>query len=553
MTTIREQLTSLRVLDLITNEEIVDDMISYFNRQDDKDQIREAIKTRYGLGVRTVQDPNVDGAAPQETYVRGKFETEVDAGIIEALAAGFGPRVVNALATMFTEVGKGFSLTSDETDDISEAEQMLQQYREAGSLSSELVKTDRRSVQVGSAGILTQWAGDILTYQVVSPSDVRAYFGDTITETNGEVETTRAVDRRDIEDASIVTIRLSQADETLWNYLAIFGRQADYPYGRWVTYQATPDSTYVPEVGDPDTFDYTTETGEIANPLSYWAEQNPDQNIPEYPIAIFQGGTTEENSYMPTYTSLYTDCKEMDVAASHLQATSQDAARGTTVLNIDEIGAGQPLPRTLHGAIVANKGQTVEYVDHKAQNSKDAMDVLERLMINLASGYSVPDYMISPDDSAISKESGTALMVKTQPLKKARQFRIELNAGAVKKLFEIERALIAMHAPATEDQTLIDQLQTARQQWDPGEITIPESKKDKTERLEKAKAIGVVDEIAAIREYYDLATDAEAIAVYEKMKERAEEYPALVNGQQAAPRRVGLPGRSPAINANGNA
>jgi hypothetical protein len=278
-----------------------------------------------------------------------------------------------------------------------------------------------------------------------------------------------------------VTIRLSQDQETLeWNYLAIFGRSEDYPLGRWVTYRANSTDTAIPDPGTPGSFDYEIE-GQVANPLSYYAAERPDEDLPDYPIIILDGGTTEDKVVMPIYTSLYSDCLEMDVSASHLAATSQDAARGTVALSIDNTASTQPLPRTLHGAIALQPGQAVEFLDHNAQNSVYALEVLEGLMINQAAGYSVPDYMIRPDDTAISKESGTALMVKTQPLRKARQFRVNLNQNAIRKLHSIETELIWLHAD--EDQALLDSLVQTKQHWDPGEITIPESATDKTARI----------------------------------------------------------------------
>jgi len=246
---------------------------------------------------------------------------------------------------------------------------------------------------------------------------------------------------------------------------------------------------------------------------------------------------------MPVYTSLYTDCKEIDVSASHLSSTSQDAARGTLALSISAEGSTQPLPRTLHGAIALQTGQTVEFLDHNAQNSVHALEVLNGLMIGTAAGYSVPDYMIHPDDSAISKESGTALMVKTEPLKKMHNHRVQLNSPQIDKLHKIDVAYIYLYAK--DDDATKELLRNTTQVWDAGDITIPESRKDKTERLAAAKALGVVDEIAAIRDYYNLASDEEAVKVYEQMRDRAEEFPPLSKPEEPVqPRALGLPRRN---------
>ncbi len=542
MSLFRKVFEEISIATITTSESVVDDMLAYFQRRKDHDQIRDAVKKRYAVGIKKTVDPKNKNAST-EAYVKEGFDIRVDSGMTEVVAVGFGAKVVAAKASMFTEPGQRYTLTHEEEKrEITDAEELLQEHRDNGGHASALTQSDRRSVQVGSAGVLTGFSGGFLSYQVVSPSDVRAYYADTI-EDEGEV---RPTNRTDIEDASAIVIRLSNIDVLTWRYLAIFGRCEAYPKGRYCTYEATNTTTAIPEPGDQESnlVDYVID-GELANPLSYWADQHPDEIIPEYPLIIIDGCVTESGDLMPVTTSLYEDSLGFDVNGSHLFEVSGDAARGTTVIQRDEQAAGKPLPRTLIGQIDLSIGMTVEHISHNVGESVAALDVHTKLSTEVAAGFQVPDYMVSSEDHAIEASSGIALEVKSRPLKKERDHKIDVNRPAIKRLFSIEKGLIGLFIG--DGDPAVAMLQECKQAWEPGELRLPENKKEAAERIISLMDKGIMDTIAAIREYHQFPTDVEAEEYYDKMKERAAKFPSLAEPEK---KKIGLLPKA-GNNANG--
>ena len=533
---IREKMIDLNVASISQAKAIVADMVSYFNRQTDHDQIKESIKKRYGQSIKRTKDP--DSNKVVESYVNGVFGDQVDAGMIEAMAIGFGNKVVNSLATLFTEKGQTYTLVHpEENKNTEKAEEILFASRKLGGYKKEMTRTDKKSVQIGSAAVLMSFHRQHVTYQTITPDVITAYYSDFIIE-DGQ---TRSVDTTDVEDASLILIRLHQVDVETWNYLAIFGRSDIYENGRYVQFQGAQEVTQVPGLYEDGAHEFEID-GVYCNPLSKLANEESDLYIPEYPIAIIKGGTTDAEVLFPTTESLYVDSKEFDTAASHLLGTSQDAARGTNVLERTELGMGKPLPKSLKGDVALESGMSIKHESHDSGASVDAMSVQKDLMIELASGYSVPDYMVTSEDHAIEASSGIALQVKTRPLKKNREDRIETNAVTVERIFTIEKCLIKMfsEAPESDKQTLFDCVQT----WEAGELKLPENKKEVAERIISLMDKGILDTIAAIREYYQLSTDQEAIEIYEQMQERKGKYDTLVEPVQPGKPKPGLPGRN---------
>lgn len=536
MSLIRANLKELDILQTAANEAVVDDMLDYYQRREDHSQIRTGIKKRFGLGIRKTDDPGNKNASI-ETYVRDGFSIQVDSGMVEALSIGFGSKVVAALATLFTEPGQRYTLLHDTVEDVEPANDLLNKHRRFGGYDAALVEADVMSKQIGSAGLLVGFANRGLSYQVLAPSDVRAYFADTIMD-DGVL---RGTDKKDIEDASAVVIRLSQVDIAEWNYLAIVGRSGENPQGRHVMFRSSNLSTKIPAYGEDGAIDYEID-GAPANPLSYWANQNPDEFLPEYPIAILDGGLTKSGELMPHYTSLYEDSLEMDISGSHLLGTSSDAARGTLALERTAEAAGKPLPRTLRGQIDLQPGQSINHISHSASDSVEALTVHAKLMTEAAANYSVPDYMVVSEDHSLDASSGVALQVKTRPLTKKREMMVDVARPAVRKIFEIEKSLLGLHVAELDSSVAL--LLECEQQWDAGELLLPENRKEKADRIKTLMDQGIYDTIAGIREQYNLATDAEAEEIYNKMKDRAGEFPPLSAPQK---KTIGLLGN----NANG--
>lgn len=518
MPELRQTIAEIRLMDLTRNEAIVDEMSDYFERRDDHNRIRHAIKQRFGVGITTEIDAS-NSDQQYKVYSRGEFNIQVDAGLIEAINIGFGQKVVSALATLFSEPGQRYELTSETTEDTSKESSLIGRIRKNGGYDACIVDVDQKSIQVGSAAVFVRMKSNKLEYQMIKPSDVRIYWPKSVMDDGVQ----RAPDYRDIEDAYAVVLRLSKADELKHNYLAIFGRSEDWPDGRWVEYVAGQQNTKLPQPGEIGISDYTIK-GSIANPLSYFANRDgANIEVPDYPIAIITGPTSDNSTPFPVYTSLFEDDIEFTMTAAHILAKANSAAGGVDVIEQDNTGLGLPLPRTLDGAVSCLPGQKYRHESKNAQDVKLAYEVVKMEMTDAAFGWSVPDYMMGVDENAFDNDSGVALEIKTRPLVKSRIKREKKNRAQVEKIFLIERALINLHLEEPGKEKLL----SCEMNWEAGPLDIPENKKEKSERIISLLDKGVIDIIAAIRIYYNFSTDAEAIEEYERMKSRKAQYPPL--------------------------
>jgi hypothetical protein len=506
-----------------SGDSTIDDAINYFNLVNDREQIRTRMKEIYAVGIKTERDP-AKSTDVLETYTKKNFDVLVDAGAYETIPIGWGHKVVNAHATMFSEPQNKYTLVHDTVDDTEKAEAVLNRSREEGGFTSNIVRADRMSMQCGSSALLMSFEDDAVTYQVIKPTAIKAVFG-TYIESNGVL---RNVQTNNIEDASLIIIQLGAVDVNKWNYLAIYGRSSTYKQGRWVTYQSG-NTAKVPELYQDGAIEFEIK-GKYCNPLSYYANLNPDLILPEYPISVIHSGLTGDDDLLPTYNTIYQESLEFDVAASHTLGRSQVGATGTFLIERDNTAMSKPLPRTVNGVVALSPGMRGSILNYDSQAIEVAYNTLKKEMIDSAAGYSVPDYMISTDDYTLEASSGIALQVKTRPLIKTRRRRIEDNQPSVKKIFDVEKAFISLFS--TEAEADIRLLEECRQVWDAGELELPENKKETVERLVSLLEKGITDTIGAIREYYQLSTDEEAIALYDKMKERADEYPPLTQEKE---------------------
>jgi hypothetical protein len=536
MTIERQALAELSVAEAVTANDIVDTMVAFFNRRNDHETIREAVKSRYAIGIKDVKEPGAK--ATYETYTKEGVATQVDSGLTETIAIGFGQKIVSALATLTTEPGQTFTLTHETINDTSSAEEVLNVNREKGGFDVMLSDADIQSNQVGCSVSYLSWHGDAVKYDYLAPTAVAVFYSERVVD-DGQ---TRAPDKLDLDDAYCVIIRLSQSDFNNYHHLAVFGRSEIYPQGRYVTYESAPNTFRVPEPYRDGAVEWE-HNGKVANPLTVYSDLNPEKDVPEYPIAIIRGGITNAKLLLPTTTSLYDDAVEFDVASSHLLSNSQRASGGTLAISLDDQGVSRPLPRTIDGAMVLYPGQTAEFLQRDAAGTQQAMETLKDLMIHMASGYSVPDYMVVSEDHTVDASSGVAMEVKSKPLKKNRDLRVKQNTKEIDRIFRIEQALIWMFYEG--DDAGKNLLAECDQEWNPGRLTMPESKKDKSARIKELKESGIYDEIEAIRDWYDLATDEEAIEIYNKRKDRAKEFPPLNKPEEPpAKKTFGLRGNN---------
>jgi len=517
-------------------------ILGYFGRTTARAQIRQAVVRRYGTGIKKEKGPN---GTEFETYVRGEFATQVDQGQIEIVCLGFGHSITASLS-LFVNNNQKFSVIPKsgvpETglpDNVKKAAEYLDTLRQQSQFMSAMTRVSDQSVQLASSMVRLEFSEGKINYHVVDPGKVKVRFDGSILSDGNP----RPVDTRRIDDATCVIIETGDSGEQRRTFLAIYGRSPQWPLGRYVTYESGGDGKDVPAPvllddqfselatsADPVTNtqrvqDWVNENGEIANPLSWYADQNPDLNPPEYPLAVFYGGQTSVDSLLPISTDLLDESIEFDVAASHLRSTAADAARGSLVISRGPQGTTAPLPRNLRGDVVLEMGLELKHEDHDAAASKTGWDLLSEQRVAVAMSYGVPNYRVSDEDHTVEGSSGTALAIRTAPLQDRMSDRADLNAPSVERVFEIEKALIVLHAdvaPAVESA-----LKECSQVWDPGTIQLPQDEKQIAETIKALVDSGLYDTIEAIRVAYRLPSESDAIDMYEKLKARRKKYPPL--------------------------
>ena len=494
------------------------DIRGYFGRTTSRDQIKSKIKRRYGSEVQLRKD-EVSGVVLGSTTSQ-IMSAQMSADQIEVVSIELGHKMTAALATLFSEDSQDFVLVPPVEVDVSMVKDVLFEARGQERFESALTQADEEAVQQGSSVLFAEWRDGGLHYRTIDPGKVQAFFDSSVI-SDGEP---RSVNYLDPEDATCIIVETGCVDGVTHNYTAIFGRSARYPYGRYVHYSSQSDGQDIPDVGDPDSFEYLSD-GAPANPLSLYASQAGGLNVPEYPIVIFLGGHVRHDTMLPISGTLLDESLEADVAASHIRSTSGDNATGTRCFYKSPMGGVQTPPDSLIGNVICEDGQRVEIPTADAQGPRIAWELLDESNVSSAAGRGVPNFWVAKDEKLTEASSGVALQIRAMPLSRVRRRRIKINAPAVQRLFEIERAYCVLFADAPDEVKVL--LERCEQRWDPGMVEYPENELDRIQVMERKKAIGVWDTIELIKYEYKVTSDEEAIAIYEQLKKRGEEYPPL--------------------------
>lgn len=500
-------------------------VLGYSGRLTDRALIRETILRRYGTSLKL--EKGVDGTEYQ-IFIRTGFNARIAAGHIETVCVGLGHKIAGAIATLFSEPTMNFDLVGPGGANTEDAAELLKEMRGGELYVETLVQADHESVWLGSAPVFTEFVDGRLRYHVTDPGKMQILFEESI-ESNGRV---RPTNRLDIEDATCVVIETGSLDEQTKSYVAIFGRSTRYPDGRYVSFQSSGNGREIPPPGTVGSFDWEI-NGEIANPLSWYANAHPEMDLPEYPVFTIHSGLVRRDTLFPITDSLLMEALEADVAASHIRATSGDNAKGTLAFSKSDAGGHQPVPKNLRGEVILEPGQKLESIKHDSSASKIAWELLESEMVSTSQGYTVPDFYVSTRDHTVESASGVALKVRARQLIKLRDRRAALNGASVEKSFLIDKALISLMAEA--DESTIALLESCEQTWDPGQQDLPEDEEKQINAIERLQDLGIVDTIEAIRIVYNLGNEAEAIDKYEQLKKRSEKYPPLNVLGDAAP------------------
>jgi hypothetical protein len=523
---LRKSLIDVNTSKIEVANSIIDDAVAYFERVNDHESVRDALKARFAVGIKKQQTIDGDPDSGYETYRKGAVGEQIDQGLIETVTAGVGGKIASALANLFTAENQNWSYTGEDgqpSQQSEDAEELIWEHRKHGGFTTSMVNADFLASSINGSFVYVDTRGDYLKYHVISPTCFYSIFHETIMDSGVE----RAVDYSEIEDATAIVIKLSDsldANPTQNQFLAIFGRSDVYPFGRHVTYRSSRWDS-IPDVGDPEAHDYTLPSGEIANPLSYLAATHLDEAVHEYPVIKIDGGLTKvTNEIVTTSTSLFENCIEFDIGYSRLLKDGLTSARGKDIIKNP---LGRPLPRSLEGAVALQDGQELTVDGQPASNAQGAMDVLESCVISVASGYNVPGYMVVSGPDMLNDSSGVALLLRMTPMISFRDYRIELNSPQINRLWVIERNLLRVF---WGDQ--YEYLATIEQAWDAGTLVVPEDNKAKTERLEMAVKAKFIDQVEAVKRWHNLATDEEAQQLIEKYNERETEFPSPGQQQQ---------------------
>jgi len=525
----RGPLDEIRTAAIKDGRDIIADAWSYFDRSDDIESVRGKALQRFGVGIRRgdgTASEDTSRAEDYDTYERTANKAKIINGHMEIISTSFGIRVGRIRANLFNSPTQRYEYLSDNDEQDEIVAETVKLIRDVGGYDTTIETADYAACCLGSAAVHVYFKGEQLQYDTLLPQDVYLVFPRYVSDMSASgSRIMRAVDYRDIEDAGAVIIRMAtDYTETGSNsdqrWLAYVGQNEDYPDGRMVSYSAK-NFWPIPAPGDDGVFDYShAGDGAPANPLTYLGNHGSTEQRKaarcEYPIAVIDGALrSNSKEVLPTSTSLYDSSLEVELAWSRVLRSALKSARGKDVFTRG-IGAQPRLPASLD---VLDLVPDVQYqlLNIPASNSKDAAEVVKTVARTTSEGYDVPGYMVLAEQQG-GPESGVALAIRTRPLVEARDKRIKINGRAVSKIYDIERGLLTEYT----GEEIIPA--SVRQAWNPGRIEMPVNKAEQTAQLQAAMDAMLVDQVAAVREYAGLVSDADALALIGKYLERDAGY-----------------------------
>jgi hypothetical protein len=517
----------------LVSDEVLDDVVEWFDRISCHDKIRRKMKARFGYGV-------MKGADGYETYSRAATQKEIDMGFYEAVDVGIGQRIVSALANLFTRKDQNWQFYSSTGETDETTADVIESHRTMGGAYHAQVSADRLACATESGAIRVLWEGGSLRYEAIAPQHIKVLYGPTVIDDG----VARPANITSLDDASAVVVRLSGSVQSVaghysdCRWIAYVGRSETYPDGRCVTYVSPADAwDRIPAPGTPGTYDVVRSgTEDLCNPLS-WLANREEGVLTEYPIVLLRGGhITVSDSVIPTQDTLYDSVVELTLGWSRTLKDALSGALGREVLSNPQ---GQSIPETTEGVVVLRPGQTYEIKNMSAGSITAAVDTLYAASGAVANGWSVPSYtVVSRIGSA--PDSGVALAIQAAPLMEFSIYREKINARAIVCMFGVERCLINYHL----DSAIIPW--DAYVTWTAGTLDVPRPEAERVLAITAALDAGLTDSVGAIREYHGLATDAEAQSMYDALRERSAASP-RIGASAPKPAGLGLPPRAPRI------
>lgn len=516
------------------DKSILQDACDFFTRYNDYDQVLSKNFGRYGTQIITRKSDgnDIDKYVGQEQYyapnliARPGEREKYESGLYETVVSGIGQTILNTNACLFNQPENRFQFLSGEKN-ADDAETLIELHREFGGMIDRLIQVDFLSCGVGACLLHVYNKGEWLAYDIVNPALVRIKFGDSVTDftkmrPNG---INRGVDYNDLEDASAVIICLGQAQTQdyystpdLNEYQAYIGQCEDHPFGRMVRYRGS-DYWPIPEIGDGKILsEYSRDDVGICNPLTH-VMKSGKKGVGagfEYPLVILRGddryGATE---CLPTSTTFYRNCLELETDWSHVLGAAMRAARGKDVVKLSM--SNDRLPESLD-VVVLQPGCEYQYITGNQGGITAGLDTLAAATRGVASAKGVPPYVIIGPVPA-QPESGIALAIRTAPLIDSRGRRIRMNTRDVEKIYKIESGLLMEINPATESI-----FAGVEQTWTPGEYRVPTDQATILANIEKARSLEMINQVDSVRIYHGLKTDDDAIAMIEDKASKDPDY-----------------------------
>ena len=390
--------------------------------------IAAKMAARYCSRISKAEDGSVYNADPVEA-----MRAAVDAGMFEIISTGILRKIVVNTANLTNETD--FDYIDDAGNELDEFKTDMIEVREAGNFKNVIQSLDQLSVACGSAVLFVQVLGSKFSYRVISPENVYITYADNIEDS----DSIRAVDNKSINDATSVIIKLDKMSANESSYVAFYGRSNAYPRGRMVRYVSNSWKD-VPAVNSDNAIEHYDRAGEIGNPFTILQDDAKDYTLPEYPIAVWYGGSSEINEILPVNSELYESALEIDLANSRVLLASLKSATGMVVFS-RELGASPVVPDNLgEGVSILGAGQSLNVLSVPAVNSDVAGKLVADNMAMLAEANGLPSYKL-----AMSKmtqvPSGVALEELDRPAQQTRQRRADINRHSMNRIFEIEMCL----------------------------------------------------------------------------------------------------------------
>jgi len=375
---------------------IISDMLDWFDRRGNVEQIKRAMVARYAVGVRessgvsteeSINEAQADYIGPEdygyESYVRSQEAAAIALGLYETPSMGIGPLIAQPLASLFNQPQQHWSfLVGDEPNEDIGA--LISDHRENGGFWQAITSADYTACAIESGALWVRYSTNGMTYDSISPASLHALFGDTVKDRDGNERPPRT---NDLEDAVMVVISTGYDADDKPRWTAYLGESEYYPQGRYCSYTADRWED-LPELGESRVIAEYMINGEPANPLVLAEEDGP-----QYPVIILRGGVMRNtNDLLPVTTDLYEASKELDVAWARCLKSGLDEMSGTLAVKSE---FGRTLPKRKNGLMALSMGQDVQMLTGNAGNASAMAEVIDSIGKQLAASYGVPGYMVS--------------------------------------------------------------------------------------------------------------------------------------------------------------